>query len=706
MANKFRFRPDGTESSSIYKGAWAIDLTPNDIGGGPSIGTGLYNGAHVPEGGYAIYTPGEVYVALNDLELTEYITGLGGDGTNRATALTWASVQENVAVATTNMTEIVTDGLLLNFSPGNNMSFVDNQPTSNLNPYVLVTSGTDGSGQGSVGKRLNLAANHVRIFDVNSNTRQSHLISGLSAGTYTASIEFKKLSGTPTFRFQIQGYVNSSYNRTIKFTDTAEIGIEDKGGWQTASWTFDLTGSENAVRIWYQDGADYTTYTHSFELRNPQLESGSVATPYHIATRNQTTDIHDLGAHNAHGSLVNGVSLHSDGYLELDGVDDKITIPNTNDIFSIGTAPFSLNLWVKQGVATTYPHLFTIRDQQHFTLKAIRGDATDGYQLYVYQGGAIMFENSYLDPDNWQMITLTRDGGLHKLYINGVLSDEVQSTAKNIEPNEAYLGHGWGGEYTEQKRGDVQLYNRVLDPSEILQNYHEGDVETNGLVVNLDAKNLVSYPREGSVWKDLTQNRHSVLLRNEAPYNKEGYISFDGIDQYADFSSVHRFNTGEGIGSNYTFEVWFKMRTLPTANYGPNGHIWGGQNGNDLVLYLNPVDANGISKGNMVYDDARYTESHMTTGGFRANEWNQWVIVGDGVNHTLTHYINGELDRLDSPVQSSQREKTWDSERFAHDTRWGTFSELDLAIARQYNLKLSAEQVKKNFRAHRNRFGI
>jgi hypothetical protein len=50
--------------------------------------------------------------------------------------------------------------------------------------------------------------------------------------------------------------------------------------------------------------------------------------------------------------------------------------------------------------------------------------------------------------------------------------------------------------------------------------------------------------------------------------------------------------------------------------------------------------------------------------------------------------------------------KTWDSERFAHDTRWGTFSELDLAIARQYNLKLSAEQVKKNFRAHRNRFGI
>ena len=692
MANKFRFRPDGTEGSSIYKGAWAIDLTPNDIGGGPSIGTGLYNGAHVPEGGYAIYTPGEVYVALNDLELTEYITGLGGDGTNRATALTWASVQENVAVATTNMTEIVTDGLLLNFSPGNNMSFVDNQPTSNLNPYVLVTSGIEGSGQGSVGKRLNLAANHVRIFDVNSNTRQSHLISGLSAGTYTTSIEFKKLSGTPTFRFQIQGYVNSSYNRTIKFTDTAEIGIEDKGGWQTASWTFDLTGSENAVRIWYQDGADYTTYTHSFELRNPQLESGSVATPYHIATRNQTVDIHDLGAHNAHGSLVNGVSLHSDGYLELDGVDDKITIPNTNDIFSIGTAPFSLNLWVKQGVATTYPHLFTIRDQQHFTLKAIRGNATGGYKLYVYQGGAIMFENSYLDPDNWQMITLTRDGGLHKLYINGVLSDEVQSTAKNIEPNEAYLGHGWGGEYTEQKRGDVQLYNRVLDPNEILQNYYQGDIVTSGLIRALDFSNPVCYEKNDNTGLDLTGTTGFDLFNSPTPINTYGGgISFMETNEFLALNDV--------TATDYvSVEVWY---TRTSAGVGEDivfnkENCWEIRDDGGNINWA--VKAN--NQGWFWYD---------STANIAVGETIHFVLTYDG--NYVKSYKNGDLVQTytypSGGVLTSQT-SCYPKLNSRSCTRTDVHNpgNHDFYQFRIYDRALLDPEVLQNFRAHRNRFGI
>ena len=692
MANKFKHTPDGTEKPSIYKGDWAIELTPNDIGGGLSTNTGLYNGAHVPEGGYAIYTPGKVYVALNDLELTGYITGLGGDGTNRATALTWASTQNNVVVATSNMTEIVTDGLLLKFSPGNNMSFVDNQPTSNLNPYVLVTSSIDGSGQGSVGTRLNLAANHVRIFDVNSNTRQSHLISGLSAGTYTASIEFKKLSGTPTFRFQIQGYVNASYNRTIKFTDTAEIGIEDKGGWQTASWTFDLTGSENAVRLWYQDGADYATYTHSFELRNPQLESGSIAAPYHIATRNQTVAIHDLGAHNAHGSLVNGVSLHSNGYLELDGVDDKITIPNTNGIFSIGTAPFSLNLWVKQGTTPTYSHLFTIGDQYNFTLKAIRPDATSGHKLYVFQGVSIIFHNSYLDPDNWQMITLTRDGDLHKLYINGVLSDEVQYPAKNIEGNEAYLGHGWSGEYTEQKRGDVQLYNRVLDPSEILQNYYQGDIVTSGLIKALDFSNPVCYEKNDTSGLDLTNTGGFDLLNSPTPINTHGGgISFGEDNEFlvlddltaTNYVTVECWYTRHGDSSSEdiifnkescwelkddggvlqwalyaTNKSWFWQSTGATINVGETAHLALSYDGNQVKFHKN-----GVLVQTYAYP----------SGGLLAN----------------TSSCYPKLNSRNCTRLSVQAAGNHDFYQF-----------------RIYDRALLDSEVLQNFRAHRNRFGI
>ena len=132
--------------------------------------------------------------------------------------------------------------------------------------------GVDGSGQGSIGTREIISSNHVRITDVNSNTRQSHLIQGLSGDQeYTVSVEYLKITGTPTFRFQIQGYIGGSYVRTIKFTNTEETGLRDIDGWQIASWTFTLHPDDNTVRIWWQDGADYTQYTHTFELRNPDL---------------------------------------------------------------------------------------------------------------------------------------------------------------------------------------------------------------------------------------------------------------------------------------------------------------------------------------------------------------------------------------------------------------------------------------------------
>ena len=159
---------------------------------------------------------------------------------------------------------VVDDGLVFLYDVEDIQSY-KGEPTTNVNTFTLSDSGTDGSGQSSVGTRTVITDNHVRIVDVASNTRQSHLITGLTASTtYTVSIRYKKLVGTPTFRFQIQDYSGSSYLRTIKFTNTSEIGIEDVEGWQLASWTFTLGSDANAVRIWYQDGADYTTYTHSF----------------------------------------------------------------------------------------------------------------------------------------------------------------------------------------------------------------------------------------------------------------------------------------------------------------------------------------------------------------------------------------------------------------------------------------------------------
>lgn len=233
---------------------------------------------------------------------------------------------------------------------------------------------------------------------------------------------------------------------------------------------------------------------------------------------------------------------------------------------------------------------------------------------------------------------------------------------------------------------------------------HAGsDIVTNGMVLCVDAGNTNSYSGSGTTWTDITQNGRNCTLNNSPTFDSDGFISFDGTNDYGSFSSEYSFNTGGG--TDYTFEVWFKMRTLPTAEYAANGHIWGGENGNDLVIYLNPASG-GTSRGIMVYDDSRYNTAHFTTAGFSANTWAQWLITGDGTNHTVTHYINGELDRGPTSVVASQQVRPWGGTRFAYDSRWSTYSTLDLAIARQYNRALSAAEAKQNFAAQKGRFNL
>jgi hypothetical protein len=193
-------------------------------------------------------------------------------------------------------------------------------PTTNL-AATLSTYTIDGSGQGTVGTFTSVDGNnHYKIVDVNSNTRLRKAFTSITAGVpYTFSVEYKKLAGAPTLRFQIQGRSNSLIN--VEFPTTSQIGIEDKEGWQRAQFTFTPgTGSTNI--FWYiQDGDDYTTYTHSYELRNPQVEQKSYATPFVQGTRSNEQAILDLTGNHT----VDVSTLDFTNGFELDGTNDHMT---------------------------------------------------------------------------------------------------------------------------------------------------------------------------------------------------------------------------------------------------------------------------------------------------------------------------------------------------------------------------------------------
>jgi hypothetical protein len=344
------------------------------------------------------------------------------------------------------------------FYPG---EFTINHVTTNLE-----TVGTDGSGQSSVGTRTTIAPNHVRIVDVGSNTRQTHLIQGLTASTtYTVSIQFKKITGTPTFRFQLQGYSGSSYVNTIKFTSTAETGLEDIEGWQTAEWTFTLPSNCNALRIWWQDGADYTTYTHSFELKNPQLEAKSHVTPYVSGTRSSTQSLIDLKR--TADIDVSNISFNSTGQPDFDGTDDIITQSRIID-----TASYSAEFVFKADVNTS--------GTEHWLGSQYPGTGRVIFDLYTnnrlrnFIDGTSINGATTIETGTWYHAVFTRNSlGVAYIYLNGI--QDATGTLSTTTPVNDPFDIGGSTTLTRWFNGNiavVKIYNTELTAAQAAQNFN------------------------------------------------------------------------------------------------------------------------------------------------------------------------------------------------------------------------------------------
>jgi hypothetical protein len=81
----------------------------------------------------------------------------------------------------------------------------------------------------------------------------------------------------------------------------------------------------------------------------------------------------------------------------------------------------------------------------------------------------------------------------------------------------------------------------------IVLNADYPSIVTDGLVLNLDAGFVPSYPRSGTTWSDISLSGNSGTLVNGPTYSSEdgGSIVFDGVDDYGIFQNCN-FNTTTG----------------------------------------------------------------------------------------------------------------------------------------------------------------
>jgi hypothetical protein len=223
---------------------------------------------------------------------------------------------------------------------------------------------------------------------------------------------------------------------------------------------------------------------------------------------------------------------------------------------------------------------------------------------------------------------------------------------------------------------------------------------TSGLVLNLDAGNVKSYPGSGTTWRDTSGNANNGTLINGPTFNTGslGSIVLDGVDDYVGVTNGY---TAIMKGNDYwTVSLWFRANNLSNSPVliSPGA---GQLNYFDLFLEVGSNSVFFSAGGGSGTNYLQNTSTPMVTNTiYNIN----YIKTGPTTGKV---YVNGNeisLTTVGSGLGTMPNSNA--------DFRIGAFKEGSYYLngniynVSMYNRSLSASEVQQNFNATRARFGI
>ncbi len=179
----------------------------------------------------------------------------------------------------------------------------------------------------------------------------------------------------------------------------------------------------------------------------------------------------DLAGTN-NGTLTNGPTFNSGsgGSIVFDGTNDGVS---TN--FNSALGDFTICAWFKGINQGSTRRIVDKNYETGFWLGYNGGN----HPSSSYWGGGIIRASFpyglYIGPFSenvWNFISMKRQGTIQTLYANGIDNTVSQSVTSGLLSTDALtIGYG-GSQYMSGSISIIQIYNRALSASEVLQNYN------------------------------------------------------------------------------------------------------------------------------------------------------------------------------------------------------------------------------------------
>lgn len=209
-----------------------------------------------------------------------------------------------------------------------------------------------------------------------------------------------------------------------------------------------------------------------------------------------------------------------------------------------------------------------------------------------------------------------------------------------------------------------------------------GGIVKDGLVLDLDAAKMDSYPKTGTAWNDISGNRNNSTLTNGPTFDSRngGSIVLDGVNDYGILNSTLDIGT---VGS---WSIWLNATAF-------GGVIIGSNIPNYYMLY---------------YDSSIFYINYGGTFGSRSSSplsvgiWYNITVTRNGNTHQI--FLNG------SPVGGTLSITTANTSKFSIIGDEKTPSTYPfkgkIASLSIYNKVLTTTEVTQNYNALKRRFGL
>ena len=488
-------------------------------------------------------------------------------------------------------------------------------PAVNGVTYTWTYSGT--------GATLNATGSSVLLsFAANATSGTLSVVAANSAGNSparTLSITVNTAPGMPTATAAL----------TVASGSVASLTAT---GCSTYSWYAQVVGGvagQTGASASFTTPALYANTTYYVACTNGGCESGRQSIPISVTGGSGIVSVahypfcgnaNDASPNANHGT-VNGATLTTDRFgnansaYSFNGSSSFISVPGATQN-NFGTANFSTSIWFKTSSTTPVLALYTKTENN--------GPDYAGINAYVNLSniGSVRARTDFnnaaeatgsYNNGQWHLMTFTRNGTVHKIYVDGVLkATQTAGSVINVSQNTPLIiGRNTNAQYHfDGSLDDFKLYDVVLSDAQVMAEFAVSCQQA-----SCSAPTVIS-PAVANSGPINTGQPVSFTATNLAPRGQA--ISLNAANsQYIEVAQSLP-------ADNFTIELWVKTASAngglfsagssPLSNLASDRHIY--IEGGILKARILPQAIPGFSSGVLVNDNNWHhiALTHKTTG--------------------------------------------------------------------------------------------